>query len=45
MTCIFPKLNTVLIPKGVGGALVGKRLLDEYNVEIGAGLDINVPSC
>ncbi|HEY5604549.1 MAG TPA: alanine--glyoxylate aminotransferase family protein [Gammaproteobacteria bacterium] len=34
----LPQLNAVTIPKGVDEALVRKRLLDEFNLEIGAGL-------
>jgi alanine-glyoxylate transaminase/serine-glyoxylate transaminase/serine-pyruvate transaminase len=31
-------LNAVNVPEGVDDALVRKRLLNEYNIEIGAGL-------
>ena len=34
----LPQLNAVSIPAGVDDALVRKKLLDEYNLEIGAGL-------
>lgn len=34
----LPMLNAVKIPAGVDEALVRKRLLHEYNIEIGAGL-------
>jgi alanine-glyoxylate transaminase/serine-glyoxylate transaminase/serine-pyruvate transaminase len=34
----LPQLNTVTIPQGVDEALVRKRLLNEYDLEIGAGL-------
>lgn len=34
----LPMLNAVLIPAGIDEALVRKRLLDEYNIEIGGGL-------
>ncbi len=34
----LPQLNTVSIPDGVDDALVRSRLLNEYNLEIGAGL-------
>ncbi|MCL1125897.1 pyridoxal-phosphate-dependent aminotransferase family protein [Shewanella surugensis] len=34
----LPQLNTVLIPEGVDDAQVRQRLLQEYNLEIGAGL-------
>jgi len=34
----LPQLNAVSIPAGVDEALVRKRLLDEFNLEIGAGL-------
>ncbi len=34
----LPQLNTVTIPEGVDDALVRARLLDEYSLEIGAGL-------
>ena len=34
----FPQLNAVTIPEGVDEALVRKRLLEEYSLEIGAGL-------
>jgi len=34
----LPQLNTVTIPDGVDEAMVRGRLLNEYNLEIGAGL-------
>ncbi len=34
----LPQLNTVTIPEGVDDALVRARLLEEYSLEIGAGL-------
>jgi len=34
----LPQLNTILIPKGVDDASIRKVLLNEYNLEIGAGL-------
>ncbi len=34
----LPQLNAVSIPEGVDEALVRQRLLNEYNLEIGAGL-------
>jgi len=34
----LPQLNAVSVPDGVDEALVRRRLLDEYNLEIGAGL-------
>ena len=34
----LPQLNAVSIPEGVDDALVRGRLLNEYNLEIGAGL-------
>jgi alanine-glyoxylate transaminase / serine-glyoxylate transaminase / serine-pyruvate transaminase len=34
----LPQLNTVTIPEGVDDALVRGRLLEEYSLEIGAGL-------
>ncbi|RKF21313.1 alanine--glyoxylate aminotransferase family protein [Alginatibacterium sediminis] len=34
----LPQLNTVAIPNGVDDALIRSRLLNEYNLEIGAGL-------
>jgi alanine-glyoxylate transaminase/serine-glyoxylate transaminase/serine-pyruvate transaminase len=34
----LPQLNTVWIPKGADDALVRSTLLNEYNLEIGAGL-------
>ncbi|AZG71931.1 pyridoxal-phosphate-dependent aminotransferase family protein [Shewanella livingstonensis] len=34
----LPQLNTVYIPAGVDDAAVRKHLLEEYNLEIGAGL-------
>ncbi|MCB9275008.1 MAG: alanine--glyoxylate aminotransferase family protein [Lewinellaceae bacterium] len=34
----LPMLNAVRIPDGVDDAVVRRRLLDEYNIEIGGGL-------
>jgi alanine-glyoxylate transaminase/serine-glyoxylate transaminase/serine-pyruvate transaminase len=34
----LPQLNCVTIPAGVDDAAIRRRLLDEYNLEIGAGL-------
>ena len=34
----LPQLNSVWIPQGVDDASVRSRLLNEYNLEIGAGL-------
>jgi alanine-glyoxylate transaminase/serine-glyoxylate transaminase/serine-pyruvate transaminase len=34
----LPQLNTIHIPKGIDDATVRGRLLNEYNLEIGAGL-------
>ena len=34
----LPQLNTVLIPQGVDDVMVRQTLLNEYNLEIGAGL-------
>ncbi len=34
----LPQLNTVVIPAGTDDAKIRKRLLDEYNIEIGGGL-------
>lgn len=34
----LPSLTTVRIPDGVDGKAVARRLLDEYNIEIAAGL-------
>jgi alanine-glyoxylate transaminase / serine-glyoxylate transaminase / serine-pyruvate transaminase len=34
----LPQLNAVSIPAGIDDALVRNRLLEEYNLEIGAGL-------
>jgi alanine-glyoxylate transaminase/serine-glyoxylate transaminase/serine-pyruvate transaminase len=34
----LPQLNTVWIPPGVDDAAVRSRLLQDYNLEIGAGL-------
>lgn len=36
----LPQLNTVLIPKGIDDAAVRKTLLDDFNLEIGAGLGV-----
>jgi alanine-glyoxylate transaminase/serine-glyoxylate transaminase/serine-pyruvate transaminase len=34
----IPQLNAVAVPEGVDEALVRRRLLDEYGLEIGAGI-------
>lgn len=34
----LPQLNTIVVPEGVDEALVRRLLLEEYNLEIGAGL-------
>ncbi|HTL52398.1 MAG TPA: alanine--glyoxylate aminotransferase family protein, partial [Planctomycetota bacterium] len=34
----LPQLNAVKVPAGVDDATVRRRLLDEYNIEIGGGL-------
>ncbi len=34
----LPQLNAVKVPEGVDEALVRKRLLDDFSIEIGAGL-------
>ncbi|PAX52676.1 alanine--glyoxylate aminotransferase family protein [Brunnivagina elsteri] len=34
----LPTLTTVCIPPGIDGKAIARRLLDEYNVEIGGGL-------
>ena len=34
----LPQLNTVIIPEGVDDASVRSQLLNEFNLEIGAGL-------
>jgi len=36
--CRLPQLNTIFIPDGVDDAAVRKQLLEQYNLEIGAGL-------
>ena len=36
--CRLPTLTTVRIPNGVDGKVVSRRLLNEYNIEIGGGL-------
>lgn len=36
----LPMLNAVRIPEGVDDIIVRRRLLDEYNIEIGAGLGV-----
>ena len=36
--CRLPQLNSVLIPEGVDDAAVRKALLEEFDLEIGAGL-------
>lgn len=37
-TCRLPQLNAVYIPEGIDDVAVRKQLLDNYNLEIGAGL-------
>jgi len=37
-SCRLPQLNAVSIPEGFDDATIRKRLLDEFNLEIGAGL-------
>lgn len=37
-SCRLPQLNSVTIPDGADDATVRSRLLNEYNLEIGAGL-------
>ena len=34
----MPTLTTVCIPEGVDGKVLSRRLLDEFNIEIGGGL-------
>ena len=34
----LPQLNTVRLPKGLDEAAARRRLLEEYNIEVGAGL-------
>ncbi len=36
----LPNLNCIRIPEGVDDALVRKRLLEQYGIEIGAGLGV-----
>lgn len=36
----LPSLTTVYVPEGVDESSVRKRLLEEYNIEIGAGLGV-----
>jgi len=36
----LPTLTTVLVPPGVDGMIVRRRLLDEYNIEIAGGLGV-----
>ena len=36
----LPQLNSVTIPEGIPDAVVRKRLLNEYSLEIGAGLGV-----
>jgi alanine-glyoxylate transaminase/serine-glyoxylate transaminase/serine-pyruvate transaminase len=36
----LPQLNAVSIPEGVDDAVVRSRLLNDYNLEIGAGLGV-----
>jgi alanine-glyoxylate transaminase/serine-glyoxylate transaminase/serine-pyruvate transaminase len=34
----LPSLTTVCVPEGVDAKAVGRRLLEDYNIEIGGGL-------
>lgn len=34
----LPTLTTVCIPPGLDGKAIARRLLDEYNLEVGGGL-------
>ncbi|HVC49350.1 MAG TPA: alanine--glyoxylate aminotransferase family protein [Burkholderiales bacterium] len=34
----LPQLNAIIVPEGIDEALVRQRLLNEYSIEIGAGL-------
>ena len=34
----LPNLNSVFLPEGVDEALIRKKLLDDYNIEVGGGL-------
>lgn len=36
--CRLPQLNSVYIPDGIDDAAIRKQLLEQYNLEIGAGL-------
>lgn len=36
--CRLPQLNSVFIPDGIDDAAIRKQLLEQYNLEIGAGL-------
>src|SRR5690606_31161635 len=36
--CRLPQLNSVYIPDGIDDGAVRKQLLEQYNLEIGAGL-------
>lgn len=36
----LPQLNSVTIPEGIADAVVRSRLLDDFNLEIGAGLGV-----
>jgi alanine-glyoxylate transaminase / serine-glyoxylate transaminase / serine-pyruvate transaminase len=36
--CRLPMLNSVKVPEGIDEAAVRKKLLNDYNIEIGAGL-------
>ena len=37
-SCRLSQLNAIEVPKGVDEAVVRQRLLDDFNLEIGAGL-------
>ena len=34
----LPMLNAIIVPEGIEEAVVRRRLLDEYNIEVGGGL-------
>ncbi|MEJ2651776.1 MAG: alanine--glyoxylate aminotransferase family protein [Gammaproteobacteria bacterium] len=37
-SCRLPQLNSILVPEGVDEAVARQRLLQEFNLELGAGL-------
>jgi hypothetical protein len=45
MECPGSHADSLLMPKSVDVAFVRKNFLNGYQFEMGAGLDINVPSC